>query len=137
MTFEMFFESFGEFDWLAVLVGTAVFVAVSALWYGLLFRAAWSKASGLPSDPPPVTKMIGQALIGFFVNIGLHFTVAGPSSFEHALVAGGVVVGLYFLAAIAYVAVLWRDYPVRAWLIDASWAFTAATLSTWAQGLMM
>lgn len=139
MTFSDFFDAFGEFDWLAIIVGTAVFVAVGWLWYGPLFGKAWSSATGQPmqSGTPDTGKLIATIIYSLVFNIGLAFTSVGPDDFEHSLVAGGIVLGALLVGSASYAGVVWAGHHRTAWMIDLLFIIVAATLSTFVQGLIV
>jgi hypothetical protein len=139
VTFSNFFDAFGDFDWVAILAGTLAFVVLGWLWYGLLFGKAWSSATGNPqvTGVPPVGKLVSNLVYAFVLNIGLAFLVVGPDSLEHAIVAGGIIVGVFIGGALVASAVVWSNYSTTAAIIDLLYLVVGLSLATWVQGLII
>ena len=139
MTFSDFFDALGDFDYVAIIVGTLAIMVLGWLWYGPFFGKAWSKASGQPmqSGMPATPKLVATAIYSFVFNVGLAYTTVGPDDIEHALVAAGLVIGVLLIGSMMYAGVVWGTYKPNAFYIDLLYVFVAAALATWVQGLII
>jgi hypothetical protein len=138
LTFSTFFEAFGEFDWVAILVGAVAIMVLGWLWYGPLFGKAWSKGSGiaLASGKPDSTKLVWTFVYSLVFNIGLAFMTVSSDEIEHALVAG-IVVGVFLVGAAMYSAVVWANYNKNVYMIDVLFWILAAAVGTFVQGMII
>lgn len=138
MTFSEFFEYLGEIDWIAVLAGTVAIVVLGWLWYGPLFGKKWSAATGqaLPSGMPETSKLVGTFLYSFVFNIGIAYTFP-LDDIEHALVFGGLVIGVLLIGSMMYSMVVWQNYKMNAYVIDLLFVALAAAVSIYVQGLII
>lgn len=99
--------SFNVVNWLAVLAGTVLSMAVGALWYGPLFGNLWLRLiekdlDDLESDPMDYVK---TAIAAFVAMLFLNLVVVsfGAASFVDGLVAGGLTfIGLGATATFVY-----------------------------------
>jgi hypothetical protein len=87
--------SFASVNWLAVLVGTVLSMALGALWYGPLFGQYWLKLIGkkeeeLESDPIMYLKTAVAAFIGMLA-LNLVVVSFGAVDILSGLVAGGFI----------------------------------------------
>lgn len=139
MTFSDFFENLGELDWLAVIVGTAALVVLAWLWYGPLFGKAWSKASGQPmmAGMPAPNKLIATIVYTLVFNVGLAYTGSLLDDIEHALVFGGLVIGVLLIGSLMYSQVVWVGQKINAYLIDLFFVAVAAAVGIYVQGLIV
>jgi len=139
VTFSDFFDILGELDWLAVIVGTVALMVLGWLWYGPLFGKAWAKATGQSamSGMPATNKLIGTAIYTFVFNIGLAYTDALLDDIEHALVFGGLVIGVLLVGSMAYATVVWQNYKTNAYFIDLLFLFFAGAVGIYVQGLIV
>lgn len=138
MTFSDFFDALGDFDWVAILVGTVAIVVLGWLWYGPLFGKAWSKATGQPmmSGMPATNKLVGTLIYSFVFNVGLAYT-SPIDDIEHALVFGGLVIGVLLIGSLMYSTVVWTNYKMNAFVIDLLFVFFAASVGIYVQGLII
>jgi hypothetical protein len=138
VTFSDFFDQLGELDWVAVIVGTVAIVLLGWLWYGPLFGKAWSQATGQPmqSGRPATNKLVATVIYSFVFNIGLGYT-SPFDDLEHALVFGGLVIGVLLVGSLMYSMVVWQDYKTNAYLIDLLYVFFAAAVGIYVQGLII
>lgn len=137
MTFSDFFDQLGDLDWAGVVVATVALLVLSWLWYGLLFAKAWANATGQQAMTgiPPAGKVLVTAVSLFVFNVGLAYTFI-LDDIEHAIVFGGIVVGVLLIGSMAYGAVIWEGRKTSAWLIDLGYLFLAASLGVYVQGLI-
>ncbi len=87
--------SFSSVNWLAVLVGTVLSMALGALWYGPLFGQTWLKLIGkteeeLESSPVMYLKTAVAALIGMLA-LNLVVVSFGATDILSGLVAGAFI----------------------------------------------
>lgn len=87
--------SFASINWLAVVVGTILSMALGALWYGPLFGQYWLKLIGkteeeLESSPIMYVKTALAAFIGMLV-LNLVVVAFGATDLLSGLVAGGFI----------------------------------------------
>lgn len=86
--------SFAGVNWLAVVVGTVVSMALGALWYGPLFGSMWMRMIGkraeeIESDPMAYLK---TAIAAFVAMLFLNVVVSsfGAATFVNGLIAGAL-----------------------------------------------
>ena len=87
--------SFTSVNWLAVLVGTVLSMALGALWYGPLFGQYWLKLIGkteeeLESNPMMYVKTAVAAFVGMLV-LNLVVVAFGATDILSGLIAGGFI----------------------------------------------
>lgn len=87
--------SFASVNWLAVLVGTVLSMALGALWYGPLFGQYWLKLIGkteeeLESNPIMYIKTALAAFIGMLA-LNLVVVSFGATDILSGLIAGGFI----------------------------------------------
>lgn len=112
--------SFTSVNWLAVLVGTVVSMALGALWYGPLFGQLWLKLIGkteeeLDSNP---TIYIKTAIAAFIGMLALNVVVVafGASTFLSGLViAAFIFIGIG--ATTTFVYTTFEGPPENVWLL--------------------
>ena len=66
----MIFDSFGELNWLAIVVATVAWFAFSAIWYSVPpLSQAWQRASRVETtvQRPSLPMLFLPTLIGYFV----------------------------------------------------------------------
>lgn len=140
MTFSDFFSSFGDLDWVAILVGTVALMVLGFLWYGPLFGKKWAAARGIPYNegsgmPAGMGGPLALTAVYLFVfNIGVAY-MAPFDDIESALVMG-VIAGLFLIGAALYSSVVWAKQSTTAFVIDATHWFVAVALAFYVQGLM-
>jgi hypothetical protein len=98
----MSLDGIGDLNWLAVLVGAALYFVLGALWYSpLLFGRPWQRAVGWdPGQAPPdmsptryVLPLLGNVVMA--IAVGLIANATGSDGFADGLVLGLVLgVGL-------------------------------------------
>jgi len=112
--------SIASVNWLAVLVGTVVSMALGALWYGPLFGQLWLKMIGktedeLEADP---TTYIKTAVAAFLGMLALNLVVVsfGATTFLAGLVAAAFIfIGIG--ATTTFVYTTFEGPPEKVWLL--------------------
>lgn len=137
-TFDWLFESLGDLDWVAVLVGTAAAMVLGFIWYGPLFGKAWAKGSrvamGNTAEPG---KLLMTAIYFFVFNVGLALVGvgAGPGigdEIQHAVVLG-LVYGILLIAPALYSPVVWAKKSPAVFVIDTLHWVAIVMVSTFVQ----
>jgi hypothetical protein len=112
----------GPVNWLVVILATLAFFAVGALWYGVLFRAAWQREARI-GDPPQgaaaVRIMLGTLLCEFVVvaMLGHLFARTDPSDRAMWMIAIGF--GAMIMAPTIGINYLHQRRSLKLFLIDA------------------
>jgi len=112
--------SFTSVNWLAVLLGTVVSMALGALWYGPLFGQLWLKLIGKTEeelDPNP-TIYIKTAIVAFIGMLALNVVVVtfGATTFLSGLViAAFIFIGIG--ATTTFVYTTFEGPPEKVWLL--------------------
>jgi hypothetical protein len=114
--------SFASVNWLAVLLGTVVSMAMGALWYGPLFGQLWLKMIGktedeLDSDPSMYVKTAVAAFLGM---LALNLVVV---SFGATTLLAGILAGAFIFVGIGatstFVYTTFEGPPEKVWLLYA------------------
>lgn len=116
--------SFDVVNWLAVLAGTVLSMAMGALWYGPLFGNLWLRLiekdlEDLESEPMDYVK---TAVAAFVAMLFLNLVVVsfGAASFVDGLVAGGFAfIGLG--ATTTFIYTTFEGPKESVWLLYASY----------------
>jgi hypothetical protein len=94
------FDALGQLNWLAVIVGAAVYFALGALWYSpMLFARQWQRSIGwdptaTPPEQSPMTYVIpAVAYLVMAIAIGLIAAASGTDTIGEGVVLG-VVTGI-------------------------------------------
>lgn len=121
----MSLETFGDLNWLAVLVGAVAFFALGALWYSaILFAKPWLRATGRTQEEisgPGVGYAI--SFLGYLVMaIALAFIArsTAASSIGDGIVLG-LIAGLGFVTPIFVIGQIFEDRPTALTLINAGY----------------
>ncbi|MDX1450189.1 MAG: DUF1761 family protein, partial [Acidimicrobiia bacterium] len=103
-----------------------------------LFGKAWSKATGqaMESGTPPVGKLVQTFVYSFVFSGGLAYTGMIADDIEHALVFGGLIIGLLVVGSVLYTTTVWSGRSTTAWMIDVLFWMVAGAASIYIQGLM-
>lgn len=95
----------GQLNWLAVIVGAAIYFVLGALWYAPpVFGRAWQRSIGWdPAATPPQMRIATYAIpaIAYLVTavaVGMLAAATGSNTLESGLVLG-LVVGVGFALA--------------------------------------
>lgn len=135
-TFDGFFETLGDMDWLGILVATLVVgVVLGTIFYGPVFGKQWAAASGMPyTMKPPMNQIVWGTIIGFIFQIGVAF-LGATDDIEHSIVTA-LVFGVFILGPVLYARVIWAKGNRTAFFIDFAYLFLAIAVGGYVQGLM-
>jgi hypothetical protein len=107
---EMSFDTLGQLNWLAVIVGGIIYFALGALWYSnVLFARPWQRAIGWDAtqQPPqlnPLTYVVpGLAYIVMAVATGMIAKATGTDTLGEGI-ALGLIIGVGYALASSLVA---------------------------------
>jgi hypothetical protein len=112
--------SFSGVNWLAVVVGTVLSMAMGALWYGPLFGQRWLRLIGktedeLEADPMDYIKTAVAAFVAMLI-LNVAVVVFGASSLLDGVLLGGFLF-LGFGATATYVYTTFEGPPESVWLL--------------------
>lgn len=113
----MVFDVFGDVNWIAVIVATAAYMVLGAIWYQpFAFGTVWAESAGVESpdegEAPSPMIYVG-ALVAYFmatVATALLARAIGAESFADG-VALGLVVGVGFSITFALVGATFEGKP--------------------------
>jgi hypothetical protein len=110
-------------NWLAIVIGTVVFFAIGALWYGLLFGKAWQRETGVTEAPKGsgMLRTMGGTLLAEFVvvlTLGHMFDFLEPGNHAKMMIATGL--GLAVMTPAIAINYLHQRKSLKLFLIDAS-----------------
>jgi hypothetical protein len=144
MTFSDFFDSLGDLEWLAILVGTVAMFIVGWLWYGPLFGKKWTAAHGVSggSGVPEPAVLIKGFVQTFAINIGiayfipaLHVVFQNEATFE-TLIVSSFVLAFFVIGAAAYATVVYLKKSMTVWSIDTGYYFVGIAVAAYVQDLV-
>lgn len=115
-------DSFGELNWLAVLVATIAWFAFSAAWYSVPpLSKAWMQAAKVtPTEGPPLVKILFPTFVGYFVTatvIAMLSKAIGATEFADGI-AIGILLGVGFGVVGALVSQLYEQKGGFYWTIN-------------------
>jgi hypothetical protein len=107
----MTFDTLGQLNWLAVIVGAVIYFALGAAWYSpALFAKPWQKAIGWdPTQQPepqvnPLTYAVpGAAYLVMAVTTGMIAKATGSDTLTDGIVLG-LITGVGYALAFSLVA---------------------------------
>lgn len=121
----MSFDSFGDVNYLSVLVAAIAYFALGAIWYiPPVMGNAWQRAGGIEvregESPSPI--LFAGTLVAYFV-AGLATAVLAVASATDTVAEGallGLVVGIGYAFTAAAVGALYdrKPQPMAWWLIN-------------------
>jgi hypothetical protein len=128
-------------NWWAVIVAALANYAIGSLWYGLIFRKAWQKLSGV-SEMKVTALGVILALIGalFTSYILQHAIFFADQYLKTSGVGGGLMTGFFnwlgFVAPITIGVVIYEKKPWMLWILtNAYWLISLLVmgiiLSVW------
>ncbi len=137
----MIFDLFDELNWLAILVATFVWFAISAVWYSVpAMSKAWQRAAKIdqPEGGRPGASLLIATFVLHFITtivIGLLVKAVGADSVGDGL-ALGVALGVGFGVVAAVDSQLFEQKGANYWLINGlvaviAWSVVAITLAVW------
>src|ERR1700749_1053694 len=119
-------------NWLAVLVGSIINMALGMLWYGPLFGKYWMSVTGVSRDAmqnnPSAKSAMYRSMVTAFILALVQNVILAHTIITHvALTAGDspVAVGMFvsFLIWLGFVlpahsgVYLWEGKPIKLWFI--------------------
>lgn len=127
---------FSQLNWLAIGVATLAYFAVGAIWYSVLFKNAWLKASGVKMDDPNAKKGAGAAfgitlVLEFVACTGLAIIVA-RTGVTGGIISGlkiGALAGICFSATAISISYLYQMKPKVLSLVDSGYHIVGCTLA--------
>lgn len=118
----MSLDTFGELNWLAVLVAAAAYFAIGGLWYSpVLFQKPWMETSGI--DPQADSNTGAIFVFSFIFNlIGAVATAflaeaTGASDVADGILLG-LVVGIGYVVSTLGVTQMFENKPGKLMLIN-------------------
>jgi Protein of unknown function (DUF1761) len=103
----MSFDTLGDLNWLAVIVGTIAYFMLGALWYSPVFLGKpWMRAVGMDQsemEQGPGPSVYIAPLVGYFISAvatGMIAAATGSTTVGDGLVLG-LVVGIGYSAVVA------------------------------------
>lgn len=128
----MIFDSFGDLNWLAILVATIAWFVFSAVWYSVPpLSNAWQQAARVPpTEGPPLAAVLVPTFIGYFVTtvvIALLVRATGSADWIYGLILG-LVLGVGFGVVSAVISQMYEQKGARYWLINGLNSVIAYTL---------
>lgn len=136
MTFDSFFDMLGDFDWLGIFVGTIALMIFGTIWFTAIFGKMYADALNEPQQASPEPMQLGMHAVAMLLyNIGLAYFLA--EGLEHAVVAGGLIIGLLLVSVMRFTDVIWTKYPMRAFVIDSGYVIIGTALAMWVQNLFI
>jgi len=118
MEVEMF--PFSDVNWIAVLLGTVLSMALGALWYGPLFGQLWLKLIGKTEDELESEPIIylKTALAAFIAMLFLNLAIVAFGA--NGFISGALVAGLLFIGfggAATFVYTTFEGPSEKVWLL--------------------
>jgi hypothetical protein len=137
----MLFDSFGQLNWLAIVVAAVAWFAFSAVWYSIPpLSEAWQRAAKVnpAAEAPPLAKLLGPTFVGYFVTtivIALLARATSAQTVADGLVLG-VTLGVGFGMVGALVSQLYETKGSTYWLINGlnaviAYSIVAVIVTVW------
>ena len=115
---------FSDVNWLAVLAGGLAYFLLGAVWYSLIFKNAWIKASGVNPDAPGAKSGVAQIMIASLVlmivasaGLGLLITKIGTFGWMSGCKIG-LIAGVCFSVTGISISYLYEKRPAALHLIN-------------------
>lgn len=120
-------EVFSHLPWLAILVGGVAYFLLGAVWYSVIFKNAWIKASGVNPNDPNMKKGVAQIMLTSLVlmivaslGIALFMAKIGVSSWMTGAKIG-LIAGVCFSATAVCISYLYEKRPWALHFINAGY----------------
>lgn len=139
----MSFEMLGQLNWLAVIVGAAIYFGIGAVWFTVLFSSAWQRSIGWdPSRERPMSPVV-YAVPALFYLVAATATAMLAAATGSDDWADGVMLGLvvgigYALTIVASEAVFdphkpqpWRWFAITGAYHLLGLVIVAVLVSVW------
>ena len=81
--------------------------------------------------------MVGTIIYTLVFNVGLAYAAPLLDDIEHALVYGGLVIGVLLIGSLMHSQVVWTNYKTNAYFIDLLFVALAAAIGIYVQGLII
>ena len=113
-------------NWLAVIVGGAIFFFFGYLWYGLLFAKQWTALEGLASGAQMAagpTPYIVSGIVALILSFGVAVALSHDDDRTPAHGAQfGIFMGIFFIASLMLQGNMYEGKPWQLWAINAGYA---------------
>ncbi|MFB6317743.1 DUF1761 domain-containing protein [Saccharicrinis sp. FJH54] len=118
-------NSFGEINWLSVVVSSIAAFAIGAVWYSpILVGNAWQKEINLSSDELKNTNMalvFGPAFVLTFIGaVLLELLLGSDATISEGLITG-LIVSIGFITTALGINYLFARHSLKLFLIDAGY----------------
>jgi hypothetical protein len=115
---------FSDINWLAVLVGGIGYFMLGAIWYSVLFKNAWIKASGINPNDPGMKSGVAQIMLTSLVlmiiasiGLGILITRIGSAGWMTGCKVG-LLCGVCFSATAISISYLYEKKPMALHVIN-------------------
>jgi hypothetical protein len=106
---------FSHLNWLAIAVAAVAYFMLGALWYGMLFKNAWIKGSGIDMNSPQAKKgggslMVFTLILEFITAIGIAI-LAGRIGATGGVISGiklGLLTGICFASIAVWISFMYQ-----------------------------
>jgi hypothetical protein len=110
-------------NFLAVIVAALVNYIIGALWYGVIFRKAWSNLSGVGEMKVTAASVILGLVGAFLTAYILHHALFFANEYLRTSgVGGGLMVGFFnwigFIAPVTIGVVTYEKKPFALWILN-------------------
>ncbi len=134
--------TFGDVNYLAVLVAAVAYWVLGAVWYSPpLFARQWAAGVGItlpqPGQRPPVVLFVTTFIAFFVVALAMAFLAGagGAATLSQGLLLG-LITGVGFVVTVLLVTHAYEQRPASVWLINAGYhlvgfVLTAVIVSVW------
>lgn len=120
--------TFGEINYLAVLVAAVAYWILGAIWYSpVLFARPWAAGVGIAlperGQRPPIALFVTSFLAFFVVAMAMAFLAGatGVSGDIGAALLLGLITGVGFVVSVLLVTHMYEQRPASVWLINAGY----------------
>lgn len=121
---------FEGINWLAVVAAALSAFVLGGVWYGPLFKHAWSREAGIDMDRPPghPARIFGVAFVAALASAVMFAWLLGARPQAHLAIHHGVLVGLAFVAMSFAINYSFAGRSLKLWLIDGGYHVLQFTL---------
>lgn len=118
-------EFLNNIDWIEVLLGGVIFMAIGSLWYGPIAGKAWMAEMGLTEEEiremgSPAKAMILSFIASLFLSLGMALVLSLPSLADGGWVEGmnmGLVLSLLIIGGGTFANYAFENKSIRHFLI--------------------
>lgn len=116
---------FSTVNWLAIIVAGVAYFMLGALWYGMLFKTAWIKGSGIDMNSPEAKKggaglMLMTFVLEFVTALGIAI-LANRIGATGGIISGiklGLLTGTAFAAIAVWISFMYQMKSKQMMAID-------------------